>query len=141
MQTPTFFGGSALLHLIVAHPKVVALFGITATVSLLMAPHGPGRYLGTNAHLRRIEAAVRPQATTSGARERFAERAAIQMLTRSDRAEIATAVRETLSRCGPGCTDISTGDITDDDVLLRRVLVLYYLDREALRIRTEDSRP
>ena len=131
MQTPTFFGGSALLHLIAAHPKVVALFGIVATVSLLMAPHGPGRYLGTDAHLRRIEAAVRPQVTTTNARESSADSAAIQMLARGNREEIATAVRQTLSRCGPGCTDISTKDVTADDLLLRRVLVLYYLDREA----------
>ena len=140
MQTPTFFGGSALLHLIAAHPKVVALFGIAATVSLLMAPHGPGRYLGTDSHLRRIEAAVRPQTGTSEARERFAEGAAIQMLARHDRAEIATAVRQTLSRCGPGCTDISTEDVTADDVLLRRVLVLYFLDQEARGIGAQANR-
>ncbi len=140
MQTPTFFGGSALLHLIAAHPKVVALFGIVATVSLLMAPHGPGRYLGTDSHLRRIEAAVRPQASISEARERSAESAAIEMLARRDREEIATAVRQTLSRCGPGCTDISTKDVTADDLLLRRVLVLYYLDREALGIGVEARR-
>jgi hypothetical protein len=139
MQTPTF-GGSALLHLIAAHPKVVALFGIALTVSLLMAPQGPGRYVGTDAHLRRLEAAVRPQASTSEARERFAEGAAIQMLARRNRDEIVTAVRQTLSRCGPGCTDISTGDITAHDVLLRRVLVLYYLDQEARRIGAQDSR-
>ena len=140
MQTPTFFGGSALLHLIAAHPKVVALFGIAATVSLLMAPHGPGRYLGTDSHLRRIEAAVRPQTSTSDARERFAESAANQMLARRDRQEIAAAVRQTLSRCGHGCTDISTENVTADQVLLRRVLILYHLDREARRIGAEDSR-
>ena len=139
MQTPTFFGGSALLHLIAAHPKVVALFGIAATVSLLMAPHGPGRYLGTDSHLRRIEAAVRPQTGTSQARERSAESAANQMLARRDGQEIATAVRQTLSRCGHGCTDISTENVTADEVLLRRVLILYYLDREARRIGAEDS--
>jgi NH3-dependent NAD+ synthetase len=140
MQTPTFFGGSALLHLIAAHPKVVALFGIAATVSLLMAPHGPGRYLGTDTHLRRIEAAVRPQERTSEARQRFAEGAATQMLARRDKQAIATAVRQTLSRCGHGCTDISTEDVTADEVLLRRVLVLYHLDREARGIVTGDSR-
>lgn len=139
MQLP-IFGGSALLHLIAAHPKVVALFGIAATVSLLMAPHAPGRFLGTDAHLRRIEAAVRPQANTSEARERVAEGAAFQMLARRNRAEIATAVRQTLSRCGPGCTDISTEDITADDVLLHRVLVLYFLDRQARGIGAQDSR-
>jgi hypothetical protein len=139
MQTP-IFGGSALLHLIAAHPKVVALFGIAATVSLLMAPHGPGRYLGTDTHLRRIEAAVRPQAGTSEARERFAEGSALRMLARRNRDEIATVVRQTLRRCGPGCTDISTEDVTADDVLLHRVLVLYFLDQEARGIGARASR-
>ena len=139
MQLPTF-GGSALLHLIAAHPKVVALFGLAMTVSLLMAPHGPGRFLGTDAHLRRIEAAVRPQEGTSAARERFAGEAASQMLARHNRAEIMTAVRQTLSRCGSGCTDISTEDVTADDVLLHRVLVLYFLDQEARGIGARASR-
>ena len=139
MQLP-IFGGSALLHLIAAHPKVVALFGIAATVSLLMAPHGPGRFLGTDTHLRRIEAAVRPQVATSEARERIAEGAAVYMLARRNSAEIATAVRQTLGRCGSGCTDISTEDVTADDVLLRRVLVLYFLDQEARGIGARASR-
>ena len=62
------------------------------------------------------------------------------MLARHDRAEIATAVRETLSRCGHGCTDISTVDISTDEVLLRRVLVLFDLDLEARRSGAEGSR-
>ena len=140
MQTPTFFGGSALLHLIAAHPKVVALFGIAATVSLLMAPHGPGRVLGTDAHLRRIEAAVRPQASISEARERAAESAARGTLVRHDEAEIAAAVRETLSRCGAGCRDVSSEDVVKDEVLLGRVLVLYHLDREARRSGVTETR-
>ena len=56
------FGGSALLHLLAAHPKVVALFGIAATATMLMTPLGPGGYIGSGGHLDRIEAAVRPQA-------------------------------------------------------------------------------
>jgi hypothetical protein len=140
MQTPALIGGSALLHLIAAHPKVVALFGIAATVSLLMAPHGPGRFLGTDTHLKRIEAAVRPQASTGEARERIADGAASEMLARHVKEEIAAAVRQTLSRCGPGCTDISTGDVTADQVTLRRVLVLCHLDEQARRAGAEMSR-
>src|SRR5688500_13826485 len=126
MYTP-MFGGSALLHLIAAHPKVIALFGIAATVSLLMAPHGPGRFIGSETRIERIEAAVRPQAEVTEARQAAAERVAARMLVRQDEEEIAAAVRLTLERCGGGCTDISTGTVMADAPLLRRVLVLHEL--------------
>lgn len=130
MYTP-MFGGSALLHLIAAHPKVIALFGIAATVSLLMAPHGPGRFIGSRTRIERIEAAVRPQADVTEARQAAAERVAARMLVRRDEDEIAAAVRLTLERCGGGCTDISTSTVMADAPLLRRVLVLHELDQQA----------
>jgi hypothetical protein len=130
MYTP-MFGGSALLHLIAAHPKVIALFGIAATVSLLMAPHGPGRFIGSRTRIERIEAAVRPQADVTEARQAAAERVAARMLVRRDEDEIAAAVRLTLERCGGGCTDISTSTVLADAPLLRRVLVLHELDQQA----------
>ena len=62
------------------------------------------------------------------------------MLARRDRAEIATAMRQTLSRCGHGCTDITIEDVTADDVLLHRVLVLCFLAQEARGIGARASR-
>ena len=125
------FGGSALLHLLAAHPRVVALFGIPATVTMLMAPQGPGRYAGTAGHLERLEAAIRPQAGLTEERQVFAERRAAQMLERHEGAEISAAVGEMLRRCGSGCTDISSNSIVSDPAMLRRVLYLYELDQLA----------
>jgi hypothetical protein len=125
------FGGSALLHLLAAHPRVVALFGIAATVGLLVSPNGPGRHIGTAAHLARIDAAVRPQAEVTEARQAAAERAAAGIIERQERAEISAAIAYTLKACGAGCTDISTSRIVSDALLLQRVLVLYELDKAA----------
>jgi hypothetical protein len=122
------FGGSALLHLIAAHPRVVALVGITATATALMAPLGPGRFIGSESHLERIEAAIRPQAAITEARQAAAEREAARLLARQETGEIEAAVEHTLERCGGGCTDISMRQVVSDPVLLRRVLVLHELD-------------
>ena len=126
------FGGSALLHLIAAHPRIVALFGIAATAAALMAPIGPGRFIGSEGHLERIEAAIRPQAGVTEIRRAAAERDTARMLGRGEAGEIEIAVKRALDRCGAGCTDISTAPIVSDPVLLRRVLVLYHLDYQAL---------
>lgn len=125
------FGGSALLHLLAAHPKVVALFGIGATVAMLISPNGPGRVIGTGSHLARIEAAVGSQTAVTDARQFAAERAAAGIIERQERGEIAAAIAHTLAVCGAGCTDISTARIVSDAILLRRVLVLYELDKAA----------
>ena len=52
------FGSSGLLHLLIAHPKVVAFAGIAGTVALLMAPHGPGRQVGAGRYLQQLDEAV-----------------------------------------------------------------------------------
>ena len=125
------YGGSALLHLLAAHPKVVAAFGIAATVAMLIAPHGPGRYVGTAKHLARLESALGAQNEVTAARQQHAERAAMLMLELERNAEITSAIEYTLRRCGGGCTDLSTARVARDPVLLRRVLVLHELDRAA----------
>jgi hypothetical protein len=125
------YGGSALLHLLAAHPKIVAVFGITATVAMLIAPHGPGRYVGTARHLARLESALGAQSQVTAARQHQAERAAALMLELERNTEIVAAIEYTLRRCGSGCTDLSTARVARDPVLLRRVLILHELDRAA----------
>ena len=125
------YGGSALLHVLAAHPKIVAAFGIAATVALVMTPLGPGRYVGTATHLARLEAALAASAHVSEARQLQAERAAGAMIEMRPQSEIVSAIDYTLRRCGSGCTDLSTQRIARDPILLRRVLVLYELDRAA----------
>src|SRR5215204_1187243 len=66
MYVPTF-GGSGLLHLLAAHPRVVAIFGVAMTVGALNAPHAPGRLVGTASHIEQIESAVRQMLRKCGA--------------------------------------------------------------------------
>jgi hypothetical protein len=127
------YGGSALLHLLAAHPKIIAAFGIAATVAMLIAPQGPGRYVGTATHLARLESALAGQAQVSEARQREAQLGASAMLEAEREHEIVEAIEYTLGRCGSGCTDLSTRRVARDPILLRRVLVLYELDRAATR--------
>jgi hypothetical protein len=130
MYLPTF-GGSGLLHLLAAHPRVVAIFGLAATVGALMAPQAPGRLVGTDRYMERIEAAIRPQIAVAEARQTDAERDAVRMLDGADEREIRDAVRHMLKQCGSGCTDISTERILADRALLVRVLMLNELDKIA----------
>ena len=123
------FGGSAILHLIAAHPRVVALFGIAATVATLTGAVGPVRHAGTARHLEQLDAAVRIDDPVALSRWSEAEAVASAMLERRDDPAIAEAVAYTLRRCGTGCTDLTTRAIVEDPVLLRRVLVLYQLDK------------
>ena len=125
------YGGSALLHVLAAHTKIVAAFGIAATVAMLIAPQGPGRYVGTATHLARLESALAGQTRISEIRQRNAEQAASAMLEAERELDIVGAIEYTLRRCGSGCTDLSTRRVARDPVLLRRVLVLYELDRAA----------
>jgi hypothetical protein len=136
MYVPTF-GGSGLLHLLAAHPRVVAIFGVALTVGALSAPHAPGRLVGTASHLERIEAAIRPQIAVAEERQTAAEEEAVRLLERNDRQQIESAVRQMLRRCGAGCTDISTERVVSDRALLLQVLMLSELDKLAGKPRTD----
>ena len=70
------FGGSGLLHLLAAHPRVAAVFGIAATVSMLASPLGSGRFAGTADHLEKIERSVNDTGLAPVARQARAEREA-----------------------------------------------------------------
>jgi hypothetical protein len=136
MYVPTF-GGSGLLHLLAAHPRVVAIFGVAMTVGALNAPHAPGRLVGTASHIERIESAIRPQVAVAEERQTAAEEAAVRLLEQNDRAQIESAVRRILRVCGTGCTDISTDRVINDRALLLEVLMLSELDKLARTPRTD----
>jgi len=127
------FGGSALLHLLVGYPRVILLLGIAGAVALTNAPQGPGRYIGTGGHLARFDSASGTSTSTLAlaAAEVRARDVAAQMMERNDTEGIAAAVDEALRQCGAGCTDLATPTVVTDPDLLRRVLVLYALDRMA----------
>jgi hypothetical protein len=123
------FVGSALLHLLAAHPRLVALFGIAGTVALVLAPHGPGNYRGTAAYLERLDTQISEQAPMASEYRTTAERAAAAMLEAGRPEELEAAVEHALRACGSGCTDLSTPLVMRDRELLKRVLVLSDLDR------------
>ena len=136
MYLPTL-GGSGLLHLLAAHPRVVAIFGVAATIGALIAPHAPGQLVGTAHHIERIESAIRPQVAVAEERQTAAEEAAVRLLEQNDRAQIESAVKRMLRVCGSGCTDISTDRVMRDRALLLEVLRLSELDRLARKARTD----
>jgi hypothetical protein len=135
------FAGSALLHLLAAHPRIVALFGIAGTVALLLAPHGPGNYRGTAAYLDRLEAQISEEAPIASEYRTHAERAAATMLEAGRPEDIEAAVEHALRVCGSGCTDLSTPLVMRDQELLRRVLVLSDLDRAVQAARGSTTAP
>lgn|SRR5690554_3199665 len=122
-------GGSALLHLLAAHPRLVAAIGIGAVVAMVANPYGSGRYVGTADYLERIENSLPPSDTASAARRSRAESEVTRMLERNDTESIQQAVAAVLHRCGKDCTDVSVATIVDDPRLLRAVLTLDALDR------------
>ncbi len=132
-------GGSSLLHLLIGYPKLVLLFGLAGAVAMTTAPHGPGRYAGTAGYMAQVDAAIKPRLADAAAEQQARQRA-IDMLERFDDDEILAAVERTLEQCGPGCTDLATPIVIDDQDLLRRVLVLYQLDQAATRARAAAPR-
>ena len=134
------FGGSGLLHLIAAHPRVAAVFGIAATVSMLASPLGSGRFAGTADHLEKIERSLNSTALAPVARQARAEREAKVLLERGDQEAIDAAVASVLHRCGRGCTDLLTATIARDPALLRGVLILHELDEAVAEDRASVAR-
>jgi len=52
------FGGSALLHLLAGHPRVIAAFGIAATVTMLVTPLGPGKQVGSEGYASAVDRTI-----------------------------------------------------------------------------------
>jgi hypothetical protein len=135
MYVNVFGGGSALLHLLVGYPRVILALGIAGTVMATMAPQGPGRQLGTQSYLVRLDTAIGQRLPNGDAAERQARQAVTDMLERYDPAAIEDMVAETLHACGSGCTDLSTPIVIRDPEFLRRILLLHELDRMSTRTR------
>lgn len=125
-----FFGGSALLHLLAAHPKVVAAVGIATTVTLLATSMGPQNYLGAGQQIRRLERIVAAnELVDAGAMEDVA--AAAQRMANMPLAEIEQTVRRVLRECGNGCADLTPAIVMNDTALLQNALYISELDRHA----------
>jgi len=138
MYVNVFGGGSALLHLLAGYPRVVLALGIAGTVMATIAPQGPGRHLGTESYLVKLDSAIGQRLPNGDAAERQARQAVSDMLERYEFSQIEDVVAETLRACGSGCTDLSTPIVIRDPELLRRILLLHELDRVSTRTRARE---
>jgi hypothetical protein len=124
---PMTIGGSAILHLLAAHPRVVAVFGIAAAVAMLTTPLGRGEYPGERKYAAAIERAVSSNPAASPvALRRADERATMLSQMSSDR--LRQVLRETLHACGDRCVDETNGPIASDPERLKTILFLHELD-------------
>jgi hypothetical protein len=121
-----FLGGSALLHILAAHPKVVAALGVAATIATLCAPLAPRSVAAIASHAASLETAAGPASPLSTAR---AEE--LRKFVYADDAAIQEAVTRALDACGAPCNDLSVSLVLNDPALLEKALFVAALDREA----------
>lgn len=128
-----FLGGSALLHLLAAHPKVLAMLGIAATVSMLGTSLGPRNYLGAGRQMTRIEQRLAPsQLVDAAAVEGLATTA--RRLATMPAAEVESMVREVLRQCGNWCEGLTPAIVMNDASLLQSALVASELERRSASV-------
>ena len=121
------FGGSALLHLLAGHPKVIAAFGIAATVAMLVSPLGPGKHPGSEGYAHAIDNTIpaRPgldEATVAEAR------VGVELLRRMPAPAVHEAVKDALASCGAGCAELTPAIVERDSKLLHDALLIYQID-------------
>jgi hypothetical protein len=126
----SFLGGSALLHLLAAHPKVIGAIGIAAAVGLLAAPSGVHNYIGASRHMAAIERSVVANDVVSDLTVAEAEAAARRRAEMS-RADVESAVRYALGECGRGCAALTPAVVMNDAELLDKALYVAELDRRS----------
>ena len=125
------FGGSALLHLLAGYPRVIAAFGIVATVGLLLSPLGAGQHNGTGAYLqvldRRVQSYPGDAATLARGKRTTEELAHGNPQARHE------AVEHVLKACGADCAKLTPSIVERDQTLLNDALLLFALDGEMHR--------
>lgn len=126
-----FLGGSALLHLLAAHPKVVATLGIVASVSILTTSLGPQNYLGAGQQMNRIEQSLAPSQLVDDAAVEELATSARRMAT-MPAAEVEPRVRQVLRQCGNGCGSLTPAIVMNDAALLQSALAVSELERHSV---------
>ena len=132
------FGGSALLHLLAGYPRLVAVFGIAATVSSLTSPLGPGKHGSPNAYIQALNGAIALHPDTEDAVIRA--RSAAERLANTDASTRHDAVVRALESCGAHCSDLTPAIVEGDEILLNNALFLFALDGQAQESRIASSR-
>jgi hypothetical protein len=126
----SFLGGSALLHLLAAHPKVVGALGIAAAVGLLAAPNGVHHYIGAGQQMAHIERSVVASEAVDDLTVAQAEASAAR-LAQMPRGVVEAAVRQALRECGRACGTLTPAVVMNDRELLPKALYVAELDRLA----------
>jgi hypothetical protein len=121
-----FLGGSALLHILAAHPKVVATLGVAATIATLCAPLAPRSLAAITSHAATLETAAASASTLSDARAEELRQPLVM-----DETAINQAITRALDGCGAPCHDLSPTLVLNDPQLLAKALFVAALDREA----------
>jgi hypothetical protein len=121
------FGGSAFLHVLAAHPKVVAAFGIAATVAMLASPLGRSNYARSERYARQLDTVVAAYADVDDATVETATRASDKLHTMPD-AVIHQAVREMLAACGSHCAELTPMIVERQPKLLSKALFVHELN-------------
>jgi hypothetical protein len=127
-----FSGGSALLHLLAAHPKVVAVFGVIGTLALLTTSLGPHNHFGAGQQMRRLDKMVTTNELVNAEALEHPSSAARRIAAMAP-ADIERAVREVLRECGRNCADLTPAIVMKDRTLLNTVLYVAEADRYADR--------
>jgi hypothetical protein len=121
------FGGSALLHLLAGHPRVIAAFGIAATVAMLVTPLGPGKQVGSEGYASAVDRTIGSgQGLDSALLEEA--RSAADELEQMPKGVVHEAVQGTLSACGAACVDLTPAVVERNPSMLHDALLLYSID-------------
>jgi hypothetical protein len=121
------FGGSALLHLLAGHPRIVAAFGIAATVAMFISPLGPGKHAGSEAYAQAIDKTL-PARPGLDSADLAQARAAADQLAQMPKDVVHEAVRDTLTACGLACAELTPAVVEGDPKLLHDALLIYQID-------------
>ncbi len=126
----TMFGGSTLLHVLAAHPRVVATLGIAATVTMLVSNSAVADRARANRYVHALDQTVASHGRVdAGLLAEAADRAA--RLETGDPREMDAAVRHALSACGAGCVELTPEIVEHDRGLRQAALYIAELDRVA----------
>ena len=130
MYTPSMFlGGSSLIHLLASHPRVVALFGVSALVgSLLQSPFGRPDVIGTAGYVKQLDQVARQHDAIDPEILAQAHKTA-RVLAQLPASRLTEIVRDTLRECGAGCNAVHMTTVFNNRELLNDVLLLHTLNQ------------
>ncbi len=123
----TSFGGSALLHILVSHPRIVAAFGLVSTLVALSTPFGPRSFAGAESYAVHLERRIADaELVDAGLLTRADSRVTALLATSPEKVE--PMVRALLATCGSQCTSLTVNQVMEQPELLRQMLTLSELD-------------